>query len=266
MVKVRLEQMSEIEPLFTGIEDSMVIACLQGYGGDAYVDQLPEPQAGMIISGEYSFFGGRSDLPASKELAEQVLARSPGESSTAIYADDRLDWRDLLLTISKNNPKEVERYGIRQKDYDFDMDLLQGYVDQLPAGFELKQFDADLYRQAMDQSWSREFCETFESCEDYLKRGFGYAAVYKGELAAGASTMTVYDGGTETQVATKESFQRRGLAMPCAAAFVMECSRRGIRACWDAATLISKHMALKLGYEYKGEYSTVYMEKGEHIE
>lgn len=92
----------------------------------------------------------------------------------------------------------------------------------------------------MSEDWSREFCETFASVEDYLKRGFGYAAVKKGKLVAGASTMTVYDGGTEVQVATHPDFRKKGLAMACAAAFVLECQRRNIRACWDAANRISK--------------------------
>ena len=73
--------------------------------------------------------------------------------------------------------------------------------------------------------------------------------------------MTVYDGGIEVQIATKDEFQRKGLAMACAAALLLECMNRKVRPCWDAATLISKHMALKLGYAYRGEYSTVQMHK-----
>jgi hypothetical protein len=34
---------------------------------------------------------------------------------------------------------------------------------------------------------------------------------------------------------------------------------RNVRPCWDAATLVSRHMAVKLGYEYLGEYSTVHL-------
>ena len=113
----------------------------------------------------------------------------------------------------------------------------------------------------MSADWAREFCETFSSAEDYLKRGFGFGVLYGGRLVSGASTMTVYDGGTEIQIATREDFQQRGLAMPCGAAKLLECMDRGIRPCWDAATLVSKHMALKLGYEYKGEYSTVHLHK-----
>jgi len=49
--------------------------------------------------------------------------------------------------------------------------------------------------------------------------------------------------------------------MSCAAAFLLTCQHRGIRGCWDAANRTSRKMALKLGYEYKGEYTTIHMHK-----
>jgi hypothetical protein len=42
---------------------------------------------------------------------------------------------------------------------------------------------------------------------------------------------------------------------------ILECMRRNIRPCWDAANLASKTLALKLGYEYSGEYLTIQMQK-----
>ena len=113
----------------------------------------------------------------------------------------------------------------------------------------------------MGSDWSKEFCETFASADDYLKRGFGFAILDDGKLVSGASTMTVYDGGTEIQVATHEEYRRRGLAMPCAAALVRECAKRNTRPHWDAANLVSKKMALDLGYEYKGDYTTIHMRR-----
>ena len=60
----------------------------------------------------------------------------------------------------------------------------------------------------MDSEWSREFCETFEDAEDYLNRGFGFGILDNGQLVSGISTMTVYDGGTEIQIATREDYRR----------------------------------------------------------
>lgn len=261
MIKVKKNEMYNIANLLKGVEDSMVIACLQGYMGSAYVDRLPDPTIAMIVSGEYSFFGGNANSEAAKELVRNIFDYIEGESSVAIYADDNLQWRDLLLSVSENNPVEVTRYGILQKDYEFDKDKLNNFIHSMPEGYELTRFDKQIYEQAMSEAWSMEFCETFDTVEDYLEKGFGFGAIYQGQLVSGASTMTVYDGGTEVQIATKEEFQRRGLAIPCAAALLLECMNRQIRPCWDAATLISKHMALKLGYEYKGEYSTVHMHR-----
>ncbi|MDD3949012.1 MAG: GNAT family N-acetyltransferase, partial [Anaerolineaceae bacterium] len=113
------------------------------------------------------------------------------------------------------------------------------------------------------EEWSKEFCEIFASEEEYLERGFGFGVVKDGKLVSGASTMTAYDGGIEVQVATDEHYQGRGYAMACAAALILECAKRGIRPCWDAANEASLHMALRLGYEYQGIYTTIQMSRNE---
>lgn len=261
MIEITKCQMDLIAPLFHGIEDSMVISCLQGYMGNAYVKTLDLPKAALIVSGEYSFFGGDPDSEDAFYLARNLFAANGSETTIGIFSDDKPRWENTLMSIRENNPEIVLRFGIAQKDYEFDEAVLQSYIDALPSGFELVPFDEHIYHQAMAEEWSKEFCETFASADDYLKRGFGYAALKDGRLAAGASTMTVYDGGIEIQVATDENFRRLGLAMPCAASLVRECAKRKIRPCWDAANLISKKMALKLGYEYKGDYNTIHMKR-----
>lgn len=261
MIKVRSEQLKQIEELFKGIQDSMVIACIQGYMGDAYVDKLPDPHVGLIVSGEYSFFAGDTKSEGAVWLAENLFELNPGDETVCIFADDEPEWEKVLMRVEKYAPALVPRYGIIQKDYVFDEELLKEYMDRLPDEYHLKMFDKDIYEQAMSEDWSREFCETFESGSDFLDRGFGCAIVHKGKLAAGISTMTVYDGGAEVQVATHPDYRRKGLATICAAAFLMESQKCGIRACWDAANEISKNMALSLGYKYKGIYTTVSMKR-----
>lgn len=261
MIEVKKDQMSHIAPLFEGFEDSMVISCLQGYMGKAYVQSLDHPKAALIISGEYSFFAGDPDSTDAISLVESLFDLNTSETTIAIFDDENPRWKERLLSVPENNPEVVPRFGIVQKDYEFDESVLQKYIDSLPEGFDLVPFDESIYNQAMGEEWSKEFCEVFSSAEDYLTRGFGFAVLENGRLVSGASTMTVYDGGVEIQVATDEKYRRRGLAISCAAALVQECSRRKIRPCWDAANLISKKMALSLGYEYKGEYTTIHMKR-----
>ncbi|MDD4199963.1 MAG: GNAT family N-acetyltransferase [Eubacteriales bacterium] len=248
---------SKLALLFQGIQDSMVIAYLQGYNGTCYVDRLPDPTFGIIISGEYSFFGG--DAKAAQPLLANLSDYIKGSESTAIYSDQ--SWCNELMKYPQNNPVEVPRHGIVQKDYAFDKDMLSGFASDIPDGFEIKPFDEELYKQAILEDWSAEFVEAFESAQDFLTKGFGEAVVEKstGKLVAGATTQTVYDSGGETQLATHPDYRGFGLAIAAASAFLLEGQRRGLRICWDAANLTSKHIALKLGYEDAGVYSTVHL-------
>jgi hypothetical protein len=261
MILVPDEKRADIAHLFDGIEDSMVIAYLQGYMGDAYVRTKNEPVAAVIISGEYSFWGGDSGSNDANYLLSHFFEVNRDDSSIGIFADDEPVWENALMTHGENNPTTVPRFRIAQKDYDFDLNLLQRYIDALPPRFEMIRFDKRIYEAAMSADWSKEFCETFDSAGDYLRRGFGFAVLKDGEFVSGTSTMTVYDGGTELQVATREDFRMKGLALPCAAAMVKECAARNMRPCWDAANETSKHMALKLGYEYEGVYTTIHMHR-----
>lgn len=252
---------SELAYLFQGIDDSMVIAYLQGYMGEVFIKTSDEINAAVLVSGEYSVWGGDSSSADADYLAEHFFDGISKESSIAIFAGNNPDWERVLLRHKENHPVPVPRFHIAQRDYDFDIEQLTQYQNALPAGFALQPFDETIYHAAMSEEWSKEFCETFDSEEDYLKRGFGFAAMHNGMFVSGASTMTVYDGGAEIQVATREDYKQKGLALSCAAAIVLECVSRGIRPHWDAANEISKKMAVKLGYEYTGEYITIHMRR-----
>lgn len=261
MIQVKKNQLNDVAFLFDGIEDSMVKACLQGYLGKAYVKTLISPKAGLIVSGEYSFFGGDPNSEEAEYLIRNLFKVNESESTVGIFSDAKPDWEKRLLAIPENNPVSVPRFGIVQKDYTFDDKVLQEYIDAIDEGFVIVPFNEDIYYQALKEDWSKEFCEIFSSAQDYLTKGVGFAALKNGKLVSGASSQTVYDGGIEIQVATDEKYKQRGLALACAAALIQECAKRKIRPCWDAANLISKKMALKLGYEYKGEYITIYMRR-----
>ncbi len=262
MIRVEKNEMNKIAHFFEGIQDSMVIACLQGYNGEAYVKSWEDPKAALIVSAEYSFFGGAPESSDAEYLVKNFFDVAGTDASTAIFPEHLPEWEQTLMACKANNPESVPRFGIVQKDYDFDLEMLRDYAASLPDGYEMKDFDEDLYNQAMSEKWSEEFCEGFASAEEFLTRGFGVAAVKDGRLVGGISTQTVYDGGAELQLATHEDHRQKGIAAACAAAMIIKCKERGMRPCWDAANLISKRIALKLGYEYKGEYITVKLHKG----
>ena len=109
----------------------------------------------------------------------------------------------------------------------------------------------------MSQGWSRDLCSQFRDYEDYAARGIGIAALYKGTVVGGASSYTVYDGGIEIEIDTREDYRRRGIATACGARLILECIKRGLYPSWDAQNKWSAALAEKLGYHFDREY-TVY--------
>lgn len=107
--------------------------------------------------------------------------------------------------------------------------------------------------------WSSDLCSQFPTFGDYRERGIGTAALFDGTLAAGASSYTVYQGGIEIEIDTKEDHRRRGLARACAARLILECLNRGLYPAWDAhnKASLALALALKLGYHFDKKYEAL---------
>ena len=61
------------------------------------------------------------------------------------------------------------------------------------------------------EPWSRDFCSNFDAPADFARRGMGIAALWEGVPVAGAASYSVYSGGVEIQIETREDHRRRGL-------------------------------------------------------
>lgn len=92
MIQVEKTQLMQIASIFDDIEDSMVKACLQGYMGRAFVQTMNQPKAALIVSGEYSFFGGDPDSDDARYLARNLFSVVEHESAVSIFSEERPDW------------------------------------------------------------------------------------------------------------------------------------------------------------------------------
>ena len=106
---------------------------------------------------------------------------------------------------------KVTRYAIK-KDTVFDRAMLRGEMEKLPAGYELKRIDADIYDQCLADPATRDFVAAFESKEKYLRLGRGMVILKGGKIVSGASSYTRYKEGIEIEVDTVEPERRKHLA------------------------------------------------------
>lgn len=53
--------MHKIEPLFDGWDETLLWSCLQGYMGNAWADNVQDPESAQIITGDFCFFCGKAE-------------------------------------------------------------------------------------------------------------------------------------------------------------------------------------------------------------
>lgn len=232
--------------LFDGWQETMIWSCLQEHMGSARTDGSMPPKSARISVGDFSFFAG---IP-NESLIENV--KKP------ILVPRTENWEPVIEKVLAAQVIKTERYAIKKEPKVFDRSLLEKYAEKLPAGYELKPIDEELYELIIAQPWAKDLCSQFSDGGDYVQRGLGFAVIFRGCVVAGASSYTVYNEGIEIEIDTEEDFRRKGLALACGSRLILEALSRGLYPSWDAHDLRSVALAEKLGYHRDGPY-TVYL-------
>lgn len=196
------------------------------------------------------FFSG---IP-NKSLVENIP--TDYYSDTILMIPRTNEWSKLIEEIYIHGYEKVLRYAIKKEPYIFNKEKLQEFIENIPAEYELKMIDQNLYHQAKKENWSMDLCSQFSSYEAYGKMGLGVMALHKGVPVSGASSYSVYHNGIEIEIDTKKEYRRKGLALACGAKLILECLERGLYPSWDAHDLRSVALAKKLGYHFDKEYVT----------
>lgn len=250
MYLLRKEEMAKITPLFDGWNETLIWSCLQGYMGNAWVDDRQGPKSAQIVTGDFCFFAGIPDA----ELVKNIPEFFP--SPCILMIPQNPEWANLIEQEYNGNCKKFMRYAIRKEWDIFNVKMLQTYAEKLPIGYYIKAIDEKLYHRLSKERWSQDFCSQFPTYRAFETSGLGFVALKDGEPVSGASSYTVYDKGIEIELDTKQEYRRKGLAIACAARLILECLNRHLYPSWDAANQGSLALAQKLGYHFEKEYVT----------
>lgn len=261
MIKVSEEHRKLLAPLFEGWQETLIWSCLQGEMGAAWSDGNIPPQAAQIITGDFYFFAGDAASAEAGALVRNLTVPRETRSSTALFLPQDEAWAELIVSVYGKRAQRSVRYAIKKESDIFDRKTLESFRCALPGHYRLTPIDREIYDITKQEDWAFDFCSQFESFEDYQKRGAGFAIMYGDELAAGASSYTVYHGGIEIEIGTKLSHRRKGLALTCASALILYCLDHGLYPSWDAANLASVSLAEKLGYHFSHEYPYLAIER-----
>jgi len=240
----------KLVPLFKNWQETLIWSCLDGSMGKAFVTDCDTPMSARIITADFSFFAGRAD----RELV--AFRPSQGTGSVMILVPESWEWERMIEEVYGPEAEKITRYATKKELDVFDREYLENLTKALTdKRYEIKKIDRALYGRILSQEWSRDLCAQFRDYEDYERRGLGFAVLWEGQVVSGVSSYTVYRGGVEIEIDTKEDFRRRGLAAACGARLIAECLDRGIYPSWDAHTPASLALARKLGYSLDKAYT-----------
>lgn len=241
------------------MHDTVILSCIQGHMGRAWVDNLANPKLGLVQGGDFLFLAGDENSENVSEIIEQALEVS--ELNLAFLIPEKKELGDLVYKQYGEDCKIINRYGIKKKKDEFDLIKLHEIIKKLPKEYELCEINEQWYDDVLKESWSESFVGNFFSKEDYIKRGLGRIIIHNGNIVSGASSYTRYNEGIEIEIATREDYRNKGLAQAVGAALILACRERGLYPSWDAANMTSVHLAEKLGYEYDKPYDTYMIRK-----
>ncbi len=237
-----LTDVSKVKHLFEGWDSFDVLDVEL----KAFVTDPDAPRSALLYSSaDGIFLAGEPD----RELVEY------GELGDNEVHPQNEAWEKLIKECWPE-AQPTTRYAIRRCK-DFDREKLQSFVDALPEGYEIKRIDSGIYDLilAANDADLEYLIGDFETKEAFLEKGRGFAVLKDGKVVAGASSEYCYRfGGIEVEIDTVHKERRKGLASAVGAKLILSCLDDGLEPVWDAANLISVHLAEKLGYRFDHEY------------
>ncbi len=238
-----LTDTSKVEKLFDGWEflETAVLSCLQKYAGNIFVTDTENPHSAIAYLGSFGFCAGKPD--------KELLLGKPDRFIHMVPQNE--EW--IRMIVSTFPATKKARYAIK-KNAGFDRDKLRALVDALPAGYELKPIDSEIYDMCLEDDDIEDLVYWFGSKDQFLTLGRGLAVMKGGKVVSGAASALRYCEGIEIETDTLKEERHKGLASAACAALILSCLDEGLYPSWDAANWLSVLLAEKLGYEFDHEY------------
>ena len=235
------------------MDSTIILSCLQGHMGTAWVDDIENPSVAQVTVGIFVFFAGNPNT----KVAEELLCNLSDYNLAIVNTEE---WKNRIETVHKGSIEKFQRYTFKKNPEHLGKSHIQNLLSPLPAGYELKKIDAMLAKEPSLHELSEDFITQFNSIDDFINRGVGFAILNKGQVVCGATSFSIYNDGIEIEIATHPQHRRKGLATITASALILDCLDRGIYPSWDGANNESVKLAEKIGYIFKESYDTYFID------
>lgn len=254
---------SAAAPIFAQMDDTTILSCLQDYpNSHVWVDNPEKPTCAHVLmggrgegTGGFSFVAGDAGAPAAKELVRMWPQEYLGGR---IMVPQNEEWSAVIEAVFPKAVRET-RYATSKSEHHFDADALRKMTADPAPELHVERITAGMYDTLYAEGWSRDLVANFPDGRTYERKAVGFACLHEGTIVGAASCYSVYDGGIEIEIDTREDFRRRGIARACASSIVLYALENGLYPSWDAANLMSVGLAKSLGYVFSHEYPAYWL-------
>lgn len=237
--KVENKDLEKLRNLFKNIRFYMGNSVLDGVMGEAYTDNITNPNFAILIVRKYCFMSGNIEKEDLCKLIDSKL-----KQYIIIPSDG---FKKVIEENFKDNINKLERYSIKKTPI-FDKEKLQTYIDNLSKEYNLQAIDKNMAKRIKEEKF-------INITDNYEENGVGYCSIYNNEIIGVASSNIFYKDGIEVNIKVKEEHRRKGIATALASKLILKCLEENKKISWDAANLWSVGLAEKLGFEYDSTYN-----------
>ena len=230
--------------------DLSIDCALEDQMGSAFVDDPENPRAFQIAVGPFHYFAGDPTVPEARAMLKTLplgsflMPSAPGwlEAARAIHGEKLVPLRRQSFSSKGLSAPHLRELGQRSEFAD--------RVEEMDAAFAARVWGQDHF---VDLS-------TYESPEDFGRRGIGFTVEDKGTIVGAAFASLVSSRGIEVSLYVLPGFRRQGMGALLASRFLLSCLESGRDPHWDAANPESCRLAERLGYAPAGTYTAHYLE------
>jgi GNAT superfamily N-acetyltransferase len=127
------------------------------------------------------------------------------------------------------------------------------------GGFDTIAIDESFFKAGYEniEYVTHEIDASWKSREDYLKRGYGYAAVIDNCIVSRVLVTCCYGSNDNIGADTMDKYRRMGLSSKLVYMTLLEARKRGRECVWDCMeeNVASEKTALKVGFEQERTYT-----------
>lgn len=229
--------------------DYSIDCVIEGQMGKAFVDDFAHPTAYRISVGPFWYFAGEARSAGGYEMMRKFPAY-------ALLMPSPQDWLEVAKEIFGAQLRPFTRYSFASDR--LDRAYLEALLNQSSYREFLVPLNTELTARLVQQPESYLEISDFDSVQDFMERGLGFAILDHDHVMGVAYSSLVCSRGIEVSIYVEEPYRQQGVATAVGSNLVLECLNNHRRPNWDAANPESCKLAKKLGFVFVEAYNAYY--------